>query len=865
MAPPSSIAHYRIVSSLGEGGMGTVYRATDTRLNRDVAIKVLPEAFAQDAGRMARFEREAQVLASLNHPNIAAIYGIENGALVMELVDGPDLKGPVPIETAIGYARQIAFALEAAHEKGIVHRDLKPANIKITPDGVVKLLDFGLAKTENQAVAAAASTNPTMSSTLSLTMTQAGMILGTAAYMSPEQARGQTVDKRADIWAFGVVLFELLTGSALFGGGETISDSLAAVIMKEPDWNALPAGTPPRVRRLLEHCLRKDPKQRLRDIGDARLLLEESEPAMAAAAVAPRLKWAPWGLAGVALLAGGAAWLPTKISAPAPALARFVVALPEGVSLTAGPAYTAAVPSPDGRHLALIVRGGHGERPTIWLRTLNSPTIHRLENTENASLPFWSTTGQEIAFFANEKLMAIALSGGSPRRICDIPASLDPQGGSWNADNTIVFGSDQSPLLRVPAAGGSKPTPVTVLAKDEVAHISPQFLPDGRHLLYLARKTDREKSTIYVQELGSTKRVAVKQNPTRAMFSPPGYLLFVRDGTLLAQHMSEANFQVSGEPMALQQEVAANEINGRSNFSVSQNGVLAYRAGTGARTLQLAWHDRQGTRLGPVGNAREFGGLSLSPDGKSLAVVIGSLTSANTWVMDLASGVLTQLTHDGGDLVRGAPAWSADSQRLAIAGQAGGIREIEVASGKAATLTNEKLTPEAWTPDGRTLLCINTNGTRLSRLTLGEGAKAQVILATQHQQVGYRLSPDGRYVLYQSDEGGHFTVYVASFPSFAEKIRIPVQSGKDASWTRAGREITYRNDEGYLTSVEISTSPALALGPRKSLFLWTRTGDRVYYAVSPDGERFLIPESAQDKVRERQEVTVVVNWFADMK
>jgi serine/threonine protein kinase len=376
MAPPSSIGHYRITSKLGEGGMGAVYRATDTKLNRDVAIKVLPPAFAEDAARMARFEREAQVLASLNHPNIAAIYGIEAGAIVMELVEGADLAGPVPTDTAIHYARQIAAGLEAAHEKGIVHRDLKPANIKATPDGTVKLLDFGLAKATEQSAAASTVASPTMSPTLSLAMTQAGMILGTAAYMSPEQARGYPVDRRADIWAFGVILFEMLSGQHLYGGGATVTDTLAAVVLKEPDYSALPPGTPPRVHRLIERCLRKDPKQRLRDIGDARLTLEETEPSpVAAPTMSPRRAWLPWAVAGVSLaiaatVAGGA-WLRPNTAEPGPGVARFLIPLPPG---TTWPALrnnaTLWVPSPDGHNLAMIGADTSTGTTALWVRPL---------------------------------------------------------------------------------------------------------------------------------------------------------------------------------------------------------------------------------------------------------------------------------------------------------------------------------------------------------------------------------------------------------------------------------------------------------------------------------------------------------------
>src|SRR4051794_33699915 len=416
MDAPSTIAHYRITAKLGEGGMGAVYRATDTKLNRNVAVKVLPAEFAADTGRMQRFEREAQVLAALNHPNIAAIYGIEAGAIVMELVEGEDLRGPVPANVAIGYARQMIGALEAAHEKGIVHRDLKPANIRVTADGVVKLLDFGLAKA-TEASAAVAGASPTISPTLSIGMTQAGMILGTAAYMSPEQARGKTIDQRADIWAFGVILYELLTGTPLYGG-ETITDTLAAVVLQEPDYSKLPVGTPSGLRRLIRGCLQKDPKTRLREIGDARLLLEEVETP--SVAVAPRRSWLPWAVAAVAVAGTGVLASQWPKAAAPPVTVRFPLELPEGTTdPQRGLAAAQAVPSPDGKRLAFIA-ASNGE-PAIWIRSMDSPVAHRLDRTEGASLPFWSPDGQFLGYFEEGRLKKIPAAGGAPQTLAQFP------------------------------------------------------------------------------------------------------------------------------------------------------------------------------------------------------------------------------------------------------------------------------------------------------------------------------------------------------------------------------------------------------------------------------------------------------------
>jgi serine/threonine-protein kinase len=484
VTPGASIAHYRITAKLGQGGMGEVWRATDTRLNRDVAIKVLPAALSGDTQYMARFEREAQTLAALNHPNIAAIYGIEQGAIVMELVEGETLPCPVPLETALDYARQIAVGLEAAHEKGIVHRDLKPANVKITPAGVVKLLDFGLAKSAGEAVSAASAT---ISPTLSLAMTQAGMILGTAAYMAPEQARGKPVDKRADIWAFGVVLYEMLTGKTLYGGGETLTDTIAAVVTREPDWTALPSGTPPRVRRLLERCLRKDPKQRLRDIGEARVILDEDEPGPAASpAIAPRASKLPWIAAVVTLIAGAAAgawWTASRTPTALPMRLNVTLA-PEAIIGTRA----TLLFSPSGERLLFPGAPAPG-RSILYSRLLDEVAAKPIPGTEgltNVDAAF-SPDGRSIAFFRQRQLWKLGLNGGSPEALCESPNNN--RGISWGENGVIVFTNVVSgKLMRVSESGGN-PVELTDPRKaGEAAHAWPQILPGGSDVLFTAAK-----------------------------------------------------------------------------------------------------------------------------------------------------------------------------------------------------------------------------------------------------------------------------------------------------------------------------------------------------------------------------------------
>jgi predicted Ser/Thr protein kinase len=632
MTPPSTIGHCRIVSKLGEGGMGAVYRATDTKLNRDVAIKILPPEFAKDTARMQRFEREAQVLASLNHPNIAAIYGVEQDAIVMELVEGDDLQSPVSIDTAIDCARQIAAGLEAAHEKGIIHRDLKPANIKVTPAGTVKLLDFGLAKT-TEALAAAASTSPTISPTLSLTMTQAGMILGTAAYMAPEQARGKPVDRRADIWAFGAVLFELLTGKMLFAAGDTVTDIIAAIVTREPDWSLLPPQTPSHIRRLLERCLRKDPRLRLQAIGEARIALDEPDTGAPAppAAPAPALRsWLPWAVAAlfaiVAAVVADIAWFHSRPLDTSLVTTRFALAFPEDTRETVSTYSPQTVPSPDGRYLAFIAADSKGI-PHLWVRPMGSVSARLLDNTEGANFPFWSPDGQFIAFFAEMKLKKIAVAGGPPYPLCEAPDNsvgiLDAvrssgEGGSWSRDGVIVFSPNAlSPLMRVSAKGGPA-TPVTSLEQTgDEGHIWPQFLPDGRHILYLANAEETSRRGLYVQELGAPQRVLVLRTQYRGAWAG-GYLLFVRQGTLLAQRLNTRTFQLEGEPLSVAEEVTYHPREGSAAFAASENGVLIYHSG-GSITddRQLAWVDRSGKPIAPVGQPGSFLSVMLSPGWRS--------------------------------------------------------------------------------------------------------------------------------------------------------------------------------------------------------------------------------------------------------
>jgi hypothetical protein len=586
---------YEVVEPLGAGGMGEVYRANDTKLGRQVAIKVLPSALAGDAQYMARFTREAQVLASLNHPNIAAIYGVEGGALVMELVEGVTLAeriaaGPLPIDEALPIARQIAEGLEAAHERGIMHRDLKPANIKITPQGLVKLLDFGLAKAAEESPAVPGSAS--MSPTLSLAMTQAGMILGTAAYMSPEQARGKPVDKRADIWAFGVVLYEMLVGRQLFGGGETITDTLASVVKETPDWNALPGNTPPHIRRTLERCLRKDPKTRLRDIGDVRILLDE--PFEAPAATPRRPSWLPWAIAGV-LAAGLAvvaiAWRPRQ-PAQKPLMRLNVELGADGALARVSGGNTLAL-SPDGTRLAVTFRGTDG-KVRLGTRLLHQSQVTPLSATDNASDPFFSPDGRWIGFFADRRLKKIAVEGGATVTLCD---AVTGRGASWGDDGNIVAAlSPTVGLLRVSSAGGA-PMPLTKLNQGERTHRWPQVLPGSGAVLFTAHTGagNYDDASIEVVSLKTGERKTVQRGGFSGRYLPSGHLVYVHENTLFGVRFDLGRLAVVGSPVPVLEDM--NRAGGPGgDFAISQTGAFVYVTGTGGATQgwSIFWMDSAG-------------------------------------------------------------------------------------------------------------------------------------------------------------------------------------------------------------------------------------------------------------------------------
>ncbi len=886
---------YEIVAPLGAGGMGEVYRARDSKLGREVAIKVLPAAVANDPERLARFGREAQVLASLNHPNIAQIYGLEEGpaeagpharALVMELVEGPTLadriaQGAIPVAEALPIARQMADALEAAHEQGIIHRDLKPANIKVREDGTVKVLDFGLAKALDPTPATSVDAVMTHSPTLTVQPTQAGVILGTAAYMSPEQARGKAVDKRADIWAFACVLYEMLTGVKAFGGDE-ITDTLAFIITKDVDWKALPPNTPPAILRLLLRCLEKDRKRRLADIVDARLEIEEalapggaSDTTSVAAARGARSRERVWMAAAVALALStvvAAAFLVLRRPLSDERIIAFSFDAPDNTTFAAA---AAPILSPDGTRIVLTVNGQEG-RSQLWIRGLNSPAAQSLPNTSNAQFPFWSPDGRFVGFFADGKLKKIDVTGGPPQSLCD---ATDGRGGTWNRDGIVLFvpsGVTGTSIFRVSAAGG---VPVAVTRVDpsrqESRHRWPQFLPDGQHFLYFVDRGPQ--SEIAVGVLGGLDVKHLMTTDSSAQYVEPGYLLFVREGTLMGQAFDARRLELVGESFQVADRVAENiNASALSGFSASQDGVLAYRADVGSLAVQPIWFDRTGKELGPAAARGQYDEPALSPDGNRLAAE-RTQPPSNTydlWMFDLVRGVSSRLTFDPATDMD--PVWSPDGTRIAFASRRGAaVRNLYLksASGAGADELLLKLAddswPTDWSKDGHFILYSDVSANSQQDvwvLPLSGDRKPQPFVQTPANESGGRFSPDGRWIAYASNENGRSEVYVQSFPASGGKWQISSSGGNEPSWRGDGREIFYRGADDKIMAVPVTTGVTFMPGVPRALFqarIGGPTARRNHYVSTADGQRFLILTPSEEQ--STTPVTVVVNWTAELK
>ncbi|HKH70702.1 MAG TPA: protein kinase, partial [Vicinamibacterales bacterium] len=858
----------------GAGGMGEVYRARDMLLKRDVAIKVLPLAFAGDPERIARFQREAEVLATLNHPNIAAIHGLQDSdgvrSLVLEFVDGPtlaDLIGgrPMPLDNVLAIARQIADALEAAHERGIIHRDLKPANVKVRPDGTVKVLDFGLAKalegrSPPEGVNFGVSQSPTITSPA---MTRVGVVLGTAAYMSPEQARGHDADQRSDLWAFGCVLFEMLTGRRAFEGDE-VSDTLAAVLRAEPDVSALPNTTPASVRRLLRRCLEKNSKRRLADIRDARLELDESsaEPLAETPRAGRRSPWREriaWSLAVVglvvAIVAAARLWQRETPSVPT---AQFAILPPNGTAL-APVAETVAV-APDGQSV-VFAAGGSDAPWQLWWRSMDGLNVRPLAGTEGARIPFWSGDSKSIGFYADGKLKRVEIGGGPARTLADVDSTI-PLGGTWNSEGIILFTpSFGRPIVRISASGGAS-TAVTTLKKGESqVHNSPFFLPDGRHFLY-SSATGPSTHVVYFASLDGGAPVRLVETNSYAQYAEPGYLLYMKDKALMAHPFDAQHGTLVGEPVS----VATSMVLGGVVFSASTTRTLIYRSTS--TTNELVWVDRQGHRTGVAAPVAAYESIALSPDGKRIAFDRYSSTDQDVWVYDIERQLSSRFTSQGP--FNNVPVWAPDSGTIAFAtGRNGGVdiyqRKVGVTGDDDAVLRVNAipiLFPSDWSPDGKYLMYYRTDTkTRLDTwvLPLFGDRTPMKILGTPYNESQGQFAPDGKSFAFVSDESGQQQVYLQSFPSSTRRGQVSTGGGTQPRWRPDGRELFYLAPDGKMMSVSIRGNDTLETDAPRPMFntpLDSRAL-RQTYAVAPDGQRFLLqmPSASSSST-----LTVVLNW-----
>jgi len=877
------VGPYEITAKLGEGGMGEVYRATDTKLKREIAIKVLPAAFTEDKERLARFEREAQLLAQLHHPNIASIFGLEESggirALVMELVEGPTLaerleNGPLPFSDFLSVAVQIAHALEEAHEKGIIHRDLKPQNIKASIEGKVKVLDFGLAKAMDPAAAASGPGSASAlakSPTLTMGATVQGMILGTAAYMAPEQAKGFPIDRRADIWAFGVVLYEMLTGGSLFAG-DSVGDTLAAVIRAEIDLGKLPTETPSAIRSLLRRCLERNPKNRLHDIADARIVLEElsrgvgleiSPVAATATAVAPTRRLWPiaTAVALVALLAGAAAdrWLRPAVPTDA-AEARWALAIPDGLVLSKAEFPQVAL-SQDGRLQAAVVVDASGIA-RILVRTSAEFVARILPETERASTPVFSPNGAWIGFFRDTGLFKIPVGGGPPIRLAEV--SGQTRGMTWSTDGYIYFSPDTTGgLVRVSEQGGPA-TPVTKLeeARDERTHRWPQALPDGSAVLFTC---DTQASTEYYDDArieavrpSTGERKVLVEGASQGRPAPGGHLVFARGGSLYAVAFDEKTLTVRGAPTIVAQGVATDVGSGAVQFATSASGEAIWAPGGAVASYSLVWMDFAGaeSRI-PIAQV-PYNEAALSPDGKRVALVGGEGGVADLWVADLERSAVTRLTV--GEFVT-SPVWTPDGTRIAygtrITGAKGrrwviawrpadGSRDAEI-----LTENDRTVSPSDISVDGRFLIYDaikgDATGVDLYLLPLSGPRTPQLLLGGPFSKTEATVSPDGRWLAYVSDEGGQASVFVRPFLAGEGRWQISTPLGIEPRWSRDGRQLFYREGAALLR-VAIDTGHGFSASRPEQLFDRAASGAGVHsYGFSSDGKRILTFRSPEGR------------------
>ena len=887
-APGQRFGIYHLHECIGAGGMGEVYRARDTRLGRDVALKVLPHAFTADADRLARFEREARALAAMNHPNIATIHGIEDSdgvrALVMELVDGSTLaerlaRGPLPLPEALAVARQILDALDAAHEKGIIHRDLKPANVKVTSSGLVKLLDFGLAKTVRDE-------SPGQAATITSGATREGLIVGTAAYMSPEQTRGQPVDKRTDIWAFGCVLYEMLAGRPAFARG-TVSDTIAAVLEREPDWPALPAGSPA-VSRLIRHCLAKDTRLRLRDAGDARLAIEDAMSTATAAETSAgsgtagwrRWMWAIGGFLFAGLLAGGIALISLRSmrsSALPERPAQFTLSF--AGQMTGMASTTVPVPSPDGRYFVFVGTSNEGAT-SLWIRPLDSSDARPLQGTDDAETAVWSPDGRWIGFFADGKLKKVSVSGGLPQTIASLPGFQDP---AWGPNGNIIFRlGNRQPLVRISESGGT-PEPVTKLnaALAENSHRGPNFLPDGRRFLFTSRCAAPENNALYIGSLDSPDVRRVMTAASKVVFVPskngaPAALLYYRDGGIEARAFDADSEKLSGGPQPVIAGVDYYPSSIQAFFQVSADGRVIVVRPAGAGDTQFTWFDRSGEQTGTLGAPGNVAEPRISPQGDRVAFTRpdAQIGNRDIWTIDIARGFAARLTLDPANDWHAV--WAPDGKQMAFGSDRGApeakpyIKRSLDPTGEEVRLANTETSPTDWSRDGQ---WIATGSDTITIVPASGDRPSFRFLSQPFRQGGARFSPDGRWLAYVSNETGKFEVFVRPFtggPAAAEgKIQISDKGGDFPVWRSDGRELYYMSGDFSIYAVATGdlnrgtvprperlfracprSDPVSSPPPMRGASSWGHLFDTF------DGKRFLITCAAHPP----GQFVVLMNW-----
>ncbi len=877
LASGSRLGPYEIVGPLGAGGMGEVYRAKDTRLGREVAIKVLPKEMSADAGRKQRFEREAKTISGLNHPNICVLHdvGSQEGVdyLVMELVDGEPLskrleKGPLPLEQVLKYGSQIADALDKAHRAGIVHRDLKPGNIMLTASGA-KLLDFGLAK---PAARSASLVTLTAMSPASSPVTEAGMVVGTFQYMSPEQVEGKEVDVRSDIFSLGAVLYEMVTGKRAFEGKSQLSVA-SAIMEKQPEpISAIKPLWPRGVDHVIRKCLAKEPARRWQSAGDVSSELQwagESGVGESGTAVvgvkARQISWLPWVLNG--LLAVGLLVAVFGMRTSRPAAEYFSAPFNFPVNSMAI--------APNGHTVAIAAEGESGKKSELWLYEVGSREVRSLPDTEGASFPFWSSDGKSIGFFASGKLKKLELGGGPVQTLCDAPSG---RGGTWNREGVILFtpsGRLGEVVNRISAGGGTL-TPVTTLdlARKETSHRWPEFLPDGKHFLFMAFTVAGQTGTdaIFVGSLDSKEIKKLTDTTSNASYVAPGYLVFARDRTLFAQKFNVGKLEMEGEPVPILPGVRYVPRIAHSVFAVNSGSVLLSQGGNSVALSRLVWFDRSGKEIGAVGNAEEFANVALSPDGKSVAVDKTDQVNQNTdiWVYDVQGTRVKRLTFD--PAIDAMPMWSPDGTKLAFTSSRGQLFDIYIkpADGSQdekpveATANVDKY-PHDWSKDGKYFLYLR--GTELWTLSYPE-LKSQPFLKGNFAYRSGQFSPDGKWVAYSSNESGKWEVYVTSFPEANGKWQVSNGGGLQPRWRKDGKELFYFSADGKLMAVPIKAGIGFDAGAPVVLFQADEkepvaTSEQIMYDVSKDGQKFLI--NTQVRNGGTQPMSVVMNWDAVLK